>query len=102
MRFFIILLFPAALLAQGTVSPIDLWRMDQETRDRTMREAQTRDDLYQKRLFEERFNSLVQALARFGEVYNRTNGQVLPYDKLTAIKKAWRDLERTQTFSEKR
>jgi hypothetical protein len=66
--------------------------------DRTMADARVRNEIYERKLFAERFNALVTALSRFGESYNRSNGTLLPADKVIAIQKAWRKLERTDVF----
>lgn len=66
--------------------------------DRAMAQARIRNEIYERKLFAERFNALVIALSLFSESYNRSNGTLLPADKVIEIQKAWRELERTGVF----
>lgn len=83
------LLFVGALAAQT---------LGDEAARSAMAQARIRNEIYERKLFAERFNALVKALSLFGESYNRSNGTLLPADKVIAIQKAWRDLERTDLF----
>ncbi|HUS07623.1 MAG TPA: hypothetical protein VMZ52_15055 [Bryobacteraceae bacterium] len=71
------------------------------SQERAMSEARARDEVYRRKLFCDRFNALVQALILFGDNYNQNRGMVLPAAKLAAIRKAWRELERTDVFGGK-
>jgi hypothetical protein len=58
-----------------------------EDRDRRVAEAQ-------RRQFELKFNSLVEALARFSDAYRKGQGNVWPLKEAEGIRKAYREMER--------
>jgi hypothetical protein len=51
---------------------------------------------YEEHQFAERFNKLVLALHGFSETYN--SGHVIDVKRVKAIKKAWRELEKSDWF----
>jgi hypothetical protein len=52
--------------------------------------------LYEEHQFSQRFNKLVFALQSFSETYN--SGHVIDVKRVKAIKKAWRELEKSDWF----
>lgn len=104
MRLLVCVLFSVAWLEgqQGSRDlEFELWRlaMTNVSGREDQQAAERRGLVYEKRQFEERFNELVRLLALFAETYNRSQGNVVPADKLKEIKKAWEKLERTSTFA---
>ncbi len=59
-------------------------------------EAERRAAAYQELQFVEKFNKLATALTDFGHEYNRK--RVIDARKIKAIKKAWRELEKTDLW----
>ena len=51
---------------------------------------------YEEQEFTQRFNKLVFALQSFSETYN--SGHVIDVKRVKAIKKAWRELEKSDWF----
>jgi hypothetical protein len=61
------------------------------------RDTKARQDL-QKRAFEEKFNRLVDAVAKFAEQYNKGKGQVWPKMEAERLRKAMRELQSENTL----
>ena len=54
------------------------------------------ESCYEEQEFTQRFNELVFALQSFSETYN--SGHVIDVKRVKAIKKAWRELEKSDWF----
>ena len=54
------------------------------------------EGLYEEHQFSQRFNKLVFALQSFSDTYN--SGHVIDVKRVKAIKKAWRELEKSDWF----
>ncbi len=63
---------------------------------RAIAEANKRQEAWQRRTFEERFNALVKAAGAFAERYNESGGNVWPQREATALDKALADLQKTR------
>jgi len=62
-----------------------------------LREVSSGDQsLYEEHEFAQRYNKLVLALQNFSESYN--SGHVIDVKRVKAIKKAWRELEKSDWF----
>ena len=57
--------------------------------------AMTREAVYEEQQFVSKFNHLLNTLREFTDQYNR---HVLDVKKIKALKKAWRDLEKTDAW----
>jgi len=58
-------------------------------------QAATREAKYEEQQFVNKFNNLLSTLREFAEQYNH---HVVDVKKLKAMKKAWRDLEKTDAW----
>jgi hypothetical protein len=78
----------------------DLDRLQQEVdenkEDRLMQRAQRIEAMRQQHEFVEKFNAVVRAMADFAERY-KTNNSV-DVRKMKALRKAWKDLEQTDSW----
>jgi len=54
-----------------------------------------------KAQFEARFNRLTEAVAEFSREYNRNQGMAWPKEKADALKKAMRELEKSEAWFQK-
>jgi hypothetical protein len=59
-------------------------------------QAQQQDAAFEEHQFVSRFNRLIRALVEFSEHYNKDHSVNLK--KIKAVKKAWRDLEKTDSW----
>src|SRR5262245_44968269 len=66
-----------------------------------MEQKQRLADELEKRHFEERFNTLVNALQSFAKEYNKGHGNVWPLRQAEALQKACHDLERSRFLKSK-
>ena len=63
--------------------------------DTATHQAATREAKYEEQQFVNKFNNLLDTLRDFADKYNH---HVIDVKKLKALKKAWRDLERTDAW----
>lgn len=71
-----------------------VWRMQHPT-DSSANQAATNEAKYEEQQFVSKFNNLLDTLRDFAEQYNH---HVIDLKKLKALKKAWRDLEKTDAW----
>ena len=83
------------VLQRGTTPPLEQWMMTNPNKIRAMPEPGERSTELQQYLFEHRFNHLIDTLRRFGYKYNEGQGNVWPFKEAEAVRKAYRDLERS-------
>jgi hypothetical protein len=57
-----------------------------------------RDAQIERDRFKERFNKLIAAMQEFSEAYNRSNGDVWPQKSADAVDKAFRELQKTESW----
>ena len=67
-----------------------------ESSDAKWEEAERRDAAEREQRFIEKFNQLVKKLSEFGSTYNESG--VMDVKKVEAVKKAWRELEKTEPW----
>lgn len=71
-----------------------VWQM-QNPADSGMKQTATREAKYEEQQFVNKFNNLLNTIREFTDQYNH---HVVDLKKLKAMKKAWRDLERTDAW----
>ena len=94
-------LFTVCFLAQaGGVTPPPnmerdvIWRA-RHMADSATSQAATREAAYEVQEFAKKFNDLLDRLREFAEQYNH---HVIDAKKVKALKKAWRELEKTDAW----
>ena len=96
-----VLLFSQGVFAQspvpGRYSDLELQRMASFSKPAAPRKAQ-REPTQRQREFEERFNQLLFKLGDFADKYN--HGHTIDIKKVEAVKKAWRELEKSEPWFE--
>jgi hypothetical protein len=70
------------------------WQM-KHMADSATTQAATREAKYEEQQFANKFNTLLNTLRDFADQYNH---HVIDVRKLKALKKAWRDLEKTDAW----
>jgi hypothetical protein len=83
------------LLQQDPTRTLDYLRMTNPQKFHEMSEPQARVAQLQRHLFEQRFQKLVDAVQRFSDQYNKGRGYVWPLKEAEALRKAYRNLERS-------
>ena len=83
------------LLQQDPTRTLDYLRMTNPQKFYEMSEPQARVAQLQRHLFEQRFQKLVDALQRFSDKYTQGRGHVWPLREAEALRKAYRNLERS-------
>lgn len=68
------------------------WQMNHAGGSPADQKAANREAVYEEQQFANKFNHLVATLREFAEQYNH---HVVDLKKVKALKKAWRDLEKT-------
>ena len=71
-----------------------VWQMQHPT-DSSANQAATKEAKYEEQQFVNKFNNLLDTLRDFADQYNH---HVVDVKKLKALKKAWRDLEKTDAW----
>ena len=71
-----------------------MWQM-QHPEDSARKQSVTREAQYEEQQFVNKFNNLLSTLREFVDQYNH---HVVDIKKLKAMKKAWRDLEKTDAW----
>src|SRR5215471_7403612 len=89
------------LLAQEQVRETDWWFQYQSAIVRATDETLRRSAIVGRLEFERKFNVLIQALARFSDVYRKGQGSVWPRKEAEAVQKAYRDLEKSGLLNAK-
>ena len=79
----------------------EVWQTQAKAQPAFIATAQTTALAERKKLFEARFNRLTDALAEFSREYNRNQGMAWPKEKADALKKAMRDLEKSEAWFQK-
>ena len=74
----------------------EVWEAQVIAAPKVVQQAQASLAAGKKREFEERFNRLTAAVAAFSQEYNRTHGLTWPQTRADALKKAIRDLEKSE------
>jgi hypothetical protein len=83
------------LMQQDPVRQMDRALMLQAAREQALdRQTQQMKDV-RRQQFEQRFNKLLEALQRFSSTYKKGQGQVWPSKEAEAVRKAYREWERS-------
>jgi hypothetical protein len=85
----------AHLFQRDLMRPLDELKMTNPAKVEAMTEPQHHVADLQRRLFEERFRKLVDAMQRFADTYDKAHGNVWPLKEADALKKACDNLERS-------
>ena len=83
------------LFQRDPVRPLDEFLKANAAAIRAISEPQRRTEELQQQLLYERFQKLLDALESFRNAHNKGRGQVWPSREAEAIRKAYRDFERS-------
>ena len=83
-------------MQSDSVRQNEIWEGQAIKAPKVFQQAQASLAANKKRDFEERFNRLTAAVAAFSQEYNKTHGLAWPQAKAEALKKAIRDLEKSE------
>lgn len=75
---------------------IALWQGSQAADQAAVKQKQKREATYEEQQFINKFNHLVGVLEDFAKKYNE--GRTVDLKKVKAVKKAWRDLEKSDMW----
>jgi hypothetical protein len=71
-------------------------QMEQRTGEVRARQAEQREAAFRERQFVDKYNNLIKSLLDFADHYNSEH--TLNLKRIKQVKKAWRDLEKTDTW----
>jgi len=71
-------------------------QMEQRTAGMRARQAEKRETAFRERQFVDKYNNLIKSLLDFADHYNSEH--TLNLKRIKQVKKAWRDLEKTDTW----
>jgi len=71
-------------------------QMEQRTAGMRARQAEKRETAFRERQFVDKYNNLIKSLLDFADHYNSEH--TIDLKRIKQVKKAWRDLERTDTW----
>jgi len=85
----------APTLPGGMERSVMAWQVNQIAETAANDHAAKREAVYEEQQFANKFNHLLDTLRDFANQYNH---HVIDVKKLKALKKAWRDLEKTDAW----
>ena len=94
-------LFWICLIQSDPIRPLETLTTLNAAKARAVETQQSRTREQTRQEFEQKYNQLVNALESFTKEYNGAQGHVWPIGKAKAVRKAFRELEQTNTWRQR-